>query len=133
MPQTSKALSMVRGAAGAIVGGVVGYWLFFWLIQQGLYAMVLPGALVGLGFGLGARCRSVVAGIVCSVGAIALGVFLEWRFMPFVRDDSLGYFLAHLHQVNSVHLLMIALGGGFGGWFGVGRHETRLAGERDSG
>ena len=50
--------------AGAATGGAIGYFAFFLLASQGLYALVLPGALVGLGFGALSRRRSLLDGIV---------------------------------------------------------------------
>ena len=39
------------GLAGGIVGGVLGYLLFMVIVRQEFYAIVLPGALVGIGCG----------------------------------------------------------------------------------
>ena len=38
---------------GALAGGTLGYFAFFWIAAQGLYALVLPGGLLGLGAGIG--------------------------------------------------------------------------------
>lgn len=100
---------------GAVLGGVVGYFGFFWLAHQGFYAMILPGGLVGLGAGMG-RGRSVVVSVVCGVGALALGLFTEWRFAPFMADGSLGYFLSHAQNLQPITLIMIAAGGFLGFW-----------------
>src|SRR5262249_37498531 len=80
---------------------------FFWIADQGYYAMILPGGLLGLGAGI-VRNRSVLIAIVCGLLAIALGVFTEYRFAPFVADDSLPYFISHLFDLKPVTLLMIA-------------------------
>ena len=53
--------------------------------------------------------------------ALCLGGFTEWKFAPFVKDGSLSYFVAHVHQLKPVTLIMIAMGGAFGVWFGMGR------------
>jgi hypothetical protein len=100
---------------GAVAGGLVGYWAFFWILKQGFYALILPGGLLGLGAGL-ARNRSLPLAIVCGLLATALGLFAEWRCSPFEKDDSLGYFLLHVHHNPPITLLMIALGGFFGFW-----------------
>jgi hypothetical protein len=39
---------LLRGLVGAVVGGVTGYYAFGWALSQGYYAMVVPGALLGL-------------------------------------------------------------------------------------
>ncbi len=83
--------------------------------------MVLPGALLGLGCGFLSGTQSNVIGIACGLLAVLLGVFIEWRFAPFVDDASFGYFMTHVHQLKSMTLIMIAAGGLFGFWFGKGR------------
>ena len=118
-------LTVVRGLGGAILGAVLGYIAFRLLIQQRIYAMVLPGALVGIGCGLAMQREFKPLGIVSGVIALVLGLFLEWRFLPFIVDKSLGYFLTHLHQVKPFDLLMIALGTMAAYWFGVGRPGRR--------
>ena len=111
----------VRGLVGAILGGVVGYFLFYFAMQSGFYALALPGALLGLGCGYASRVDSLVLGIICSIAALALGIFCEWKTAPFVADESLSFFLKNIHQLSGVTLIMLALGGIFGFWFGRGR------------
>ena len=107
---------------GALVGGVLGYFAFFWIAEQGFYAMILPGGLLGLGAGI-VRNRSVLVAIVCGLLAIALGVFTEYRFAPFVADESFPYFLAHVFDLKPVTLVMIATGGLIGFWIPFRRKE----------
>jgi len=109
-------LSMV----GALLGGVVGCLGFFWLVRQGFYGLVLPGATIGLGCAILSRGRSNVRGILCAVWGILLGLFSEWRSAPFVADPGLGYFVGHLHHLQPITLVEILLGGGFAFWFSVG-------------
>ena len=109
------------GVAGAVVGGTLGYLAFFWFVRQGFYALALPGALLGLGCGLFAGTRSHMLGVASGVLAVALGLFTEWRFAPFIDDSSFWYFLTHVHQLKSATLIMIAIGALFGYWFGTGR------------
>lgn len=111
----------LRGIVGAVIGGAVGYAGFFLLAQAGLYALILPGALVGLGCGLLIGGTSNTMGVICSLLALLLGIVIEWRFAPFVADDSFGYFVAHLHQLRTMTLVMIVLGAAFAYWFGRGR------------
>jgi hypothetical protein len=115
------ALVLLRGVVGAVVGGAVGYFVFQWLARQGLYGMMIPGALLGLGAGLAARGRSITLGIVCAVAAVVLAAIAEWQMFPFVKDKSLSFFLAHLHQLRLSTLIMIGLGAVFAYWFGQGR------------
>src|SRR5208283_756412 len=94
---------------GAVAGGLVGYFGFFWIARQGLYALVLPGGLLGVGASLFAN-RSTVMCIVCGLLALALGFLAEWQFAPFISDGSLSYFVTHLYQLKPITLIMIAAG-----------------------
>lgn len=107
---------------GAVVGGTLGYFAFFWIAGQGFYAMVLPGGLLGIGAGL-AKNKSLLLAIGCGVVALALGLFTEWRFAPFKKDDSLGYFLVHAWELKPITLLMIVAGGFVGFWMPFRRIE----------
>src|SRR4051812_700313 len=106
------------GLAGAIGGGVVGYFAFVWILSQTFYAGALPGAMVGIGCGLLARDGSRVRGILCGLAGLALGIYSDWRFFPFKVDHSLGYYLSHLHDVEPITLILIGLGGFLSYWFG---------------
>ena len=111
---------LLLGLLGAALGGVVGSIGFLWIAKQGFYALALPGALMGLGCSLLARHRPMALAVTCGVLALAVGVYCEWRFAPFIKDSSLGFFLTHLHELRPITMIMIALGGGFGFWFARG-------------
>jgi hypothetical protein len=102
--------NLVPGLIGGVIGGIVGYALYKWGLGHSLKAGVIPGAFVGLGSGLLSARSSQVRGVICGLGALALGIYAEWANAPFRADDSLGYFLAHVHQLNPIVLIMIALG-----------------------
>lgn len=121
MNEKSTVVNWLRGIAGAIGGAVLGYFLFGWLLRQGLYAMVLPGAMLGVGCGWLSGIRSRPLGILCGVAALLLGLFCEWQYLPFVADKSLGFFLTHLLDLTPMTLIMIAAGGLCGYWFGIRR------------
>jgi hypothetical protein len=110
--------------AGAVLGGILGYNAFFWVVDQGFYGLVIPGGLLGIGAGFG-RSKSIWVPVACAVAAVALGVYTEWKFRPFVKDDSLGYFLQHIFDLRPITLLMIALGGALGFWMPFRRTEER--------
>jgi hypothetical protein len=95
--------------AGAMVGGTLGYFVFFWVLRQGLYGLVIPGGLLGFGAAW-VRGGSKFMAVVCGVAALALSLFCEWRAFPFSKDDSFGYFIAHLHQLRPMTMLMIGVG-----------------------
>ena len=107
----SNALVLV----GAVLGGLLGYFGFFWLVRQGLYGMVLPGGLVGLGAGL-FRGTSKAVAVPCGILALALSLYTQWRFAAFVKDDSFGYFIAHLHHLAPMTLIMMTAGTLIGFW-----------------
>jgi len=100
---------------GAIAGGVLGYFGFRWLLQQGFYAMILPGGLLGLGAAMWPG-KSVAISVVCGIMALALGLFTEWQFRPFIAGDGFGFFLAHVYQLQPMTLLMIGAGTFLGFW-----------------
>ena len=109
---------------GAVAGGLVGYFGFFWIARQGFYALVLPGGLLGVGASLFAN-RSTDLCIVCGLLALALGVVAEWQFAPFIRDGSLGYFVTHIHQLKPITLLMIAAAAFIGFWAPFSRRQLK--------
>ena len=98
---------------GGIVGGVFGYFAFFWLSRQGFYGLALPGTFLGLGAGA-VKNRSILVAVFSGIAALLLGIFTEWKFSPMIADPSFGYFITHLHDLQSVTLIMIAIGGAVG-------------------
>jgi hypothetical protein len=105
-----SATTLALGLVGAAIGGWLGYLAFFWIARQGFYALVLPAGLLGLGAGLLARRRSRPLAVLCGSAGLALGLFTEWRFEPFVADKTLPYFLCHLHLLRPLTMIMLALG-----------------------
>lgn len=105
--------NLLFGVAGAVAGGSFGYIAFFWIAQQGLYALIVPGAMLGIGAGLAARQRIVPLAILCAFAGLILGIVTEWRFAPFRADPGLLYFVTHLHQCKPFTLILIGLGGYF--------------------
>lgn len=107
-----------------IVGGVAGYFVFVWLVSQGFYALVLPGAMLGLACGYASKIRSPWLAAVGGVGATLLLIFCEWKTFPFVADDSFSYFVVHLHQLRGLTLIFLLLGILAGAWFSLGRPKV---------
>lgn len=127
MTGNSEVVGHLRCMVGAAIGGCVGYFAFGWILSQGFYAMIIPGAALGFVAGKMSPDQSTARGIVCAVLATGLGLFTEWKFFPFVKDGSLQYFILHIHDVRPIGLLMILAGGYFGYHFGMGtpRGESR--------
>src|SRR4051794_9090396 len=88
MTGRERVLDSLTAAVGAAGGGIVGYHIFFWLANQGFYGMMIPGAMLGLGAGLLARNPSQTRGVVLGVAGVLLGLYTEWKFAPFAKDDS---------------------------------------------
>src|SRR5437899_6204909 len=116
--------NLALGLLGAMAGGVVGYLVFLWAAHQGFYALMLPGALIGAGGRLLVKHKSVARAGICGAASLALGLFAEWRFAPFTADQSLSYFLSHIHQLRPLTLLMIAIGAVFGFWLSLGKERA---------
>ena len=110
MNESRQPKTIALGLLGAAIGGGVGYFAFFWAARQGLYAIILPPVLLGLTAGYLARRRSIPLAIICAVAGLALGLYTEWRFAPFIKDGSLLYFITHVHQLKPLTLLLLALG-----------------------
>jgi len=72
--------------------------------------LLLPTAALGYGAGLLARGRSVPLAAICAGLGLGLGLFSEWKFAPFAADASLGYFLAHAHQLRPLTLIFLGIG-----------------------
>ena len=118
----SIAVSFARGIVGAAIGGIIGWFAFDWLRSQQLYALALPGSLVGLGFGLLSRRSMLIGGLFSAVAGLALMLVCEWNRAPFTDDKSLVYFLTHLqHLDKQFTYLLLAAGTAFAFWFGKGR------------
>jgi len=123
MPDRPTLVSYAVGLVGAVVGGAVGFFVRSWLLPIGLDALILPGALVGLGCGLISRRRSWLLAALCGVGGLALGILSEWHCCPFVADDRLVFFLQNLGDVRLPAKIMIVLGALLAFWLGLGRDE----------
>jgi hypothetical protein len=117
----NSAIVILRGLAGGIVGGAIGFFVFQWLAKEGMYGMMIPGAATGLGAGLAAGRRSMALGVLCALAAIGLSIFAEWAAHPFLQDKSFAFFVAHLHELRSMTWIMIGLGVAFAYWLGQGR------------
>ena len=115
----SIAKSWCLGIVGAALGGVLGWFAFGWLVSQGFYALALPGAAVGLGFGALARRPMIAGGIFCAIVALVLSLACEWRF--FANLLTLDEFLRDLPNETPMTWIFLGLGTVFGFWFGRGR------------
>jgi hypothetical protein len=123
-----KITSCLLGLVGGVAGGVLGYYTFVWIVHQGFYGLMIPGALLGLGCGLLSQHHSAIRGLVCAAAAVGLGLFSEWKTFPFIADSSFGYFMNHVHELKPLTLIMTALGACFAYWLGKDAGFRRLSG-----
>src|SRR5688572_2700740 len=113
--------SLPLGIVGTLVGAALGIVAFWGLYRGGLYAIMLPGVLAGLGGGYPLKKRSFAIGLFAAVVSLPAMVLTEWWFRPFRKDESLNFFLAHVHHLPTAALLMMLLGAIAAFWFGMGR------------
>jgi hypothetical protein len=118
MTPSSRIASNLLGLVGATAGAILGYYTFRWIYHRGFYGMRVPGAMLGLGCGLLARHPSTPGGVACAAAALGLGLFIEWRFFPFIDDPGFRYFLSNITELNTITLLMIPGGAFFAYLFG---------------
>jgi hypothetical protein len=109
-------ISNLLGLAGAIAGGVLGFYTFQWLLGYGFYGLMIPGAFLGLGCSLLARHASVIRGVFCGIAALVLSFFTDWYFT--ITDESFATFVSRVKDFNPVTLLMIAVGTLIAFWIG---------------
>jgi len=99
----------LKSICAAAIGGAIGHYAFLWAARHGFYAMILPGGLIGLGASV-FPIRGVSIPILCAIGAAVLSIVTEWVYAPFVADDSLVYFVGHVHQLPPLKQIMMAIG-----------------------
>jgi hypothetical protein len=115
--------SLPLGFGGAVAGAALGVLAFWGLYANGIYAIMLPGVLAGLGGGYPLKSRSLTVGLFAALLSGITMLLTEWWFRPFVKDESLQFFLAHLHHLNRAAILMVVLGVAAAFWFGIGRDK----------
>ena len=113
-------VAMFRGVVGAFLGGLIGYFVTYWLGTQGYYTVIIPGALLGLGCGLASRVHSIPLGAFSGIAGLGLGIIAEWRIFSF-HQDNFGEFLKGFGDLGIPTYLMLVFGTVMAFWFGRGR------------
>jgi hypothetical protein len=121
MPESVPRANWFFGLIGAVIGGTAGVFAYWLLLREGFLGLILPGALLGMGCGALSGGKSNGLGALCGVAGAVLGVATEWWFRPFLKDDSLRYFLMNLPDLPKPTLISLVAGAFFGFWFGRGR------------
>lgn len=127
MITNSEIQTVALGLIGGALGGALGYFAFFWIIDQGFYALLLPAALLGFGAGVCARRRSSLLAAICGLAGAGLGLFTEWRFAPFLADPSFSHFITHVHKLPPITLIMLGFGTFLSYRLALGRDPKRIA------
>ena len=123
-------LDLVPGLVAGAVGGFAGYLAVGFLIgQTGFWVPILPGALAGLACGQVSRVPSKARGALNGLIALGLATFAQWKLFspPFKFDGSFPAYVAHLHQLPPVTLIILAINGLLGYWWG---REERIGSGR---
>ncbi|MGN6367571.1 MAG: hypothetical protein ACTHN5_04855 [Phycisphaerae bacterium] len=113
-----EVLGYPLACAGAMVGAGVGAAVVIAAWRAGFYAPVAVGVCAGFGATLIGRRHGVVIGIMAAVIGLVGSLITEWWVYPFVADDSLGYFFAHVGQLTGFDLLMHGAGAVCGFYIG---------------
>ena len=112
--------SWIRGIGGAVIGALIGYFLFRWLLDYGFYAGMLPGGFIGAGFGIGAARRmGWPAAILCAVAGLIFGCWADAATND--PAQTLLEYIQDYRRIPGVSKIMIGLGAVASGWFALGR------------
>jgi len=102
-----------KNLLGGVVGGLIGLLIFEWFLRYGLFAMIAPGGLLGVGASF-FRHRFKALPLITGVAALLLGMYAEWRHWPFKADESFTYLVLHAYKFDPPDLLMILAGAALG-------------------
>lgn len=119
--QGSMTGAWIRGLLGAIIGGGIGWFAYFWLLNQGFDGLMIPGALVGVGFSMLSGRSAWSFGIVCAVLGLGLMLVCEWQSLINFQNGPFFDFLTNLHKLNTPNKIMLAGGTLIAFWIGKGR------------
>lgn len=115
----------IRRSIGAAAGAAVGTLVYWFLLARGYHVLAAVGGGVALGVSAMARTRHLAWGFATGVLAVLVSVLVEWRFRPFAADESLSYFLSHVHALPYNSLVSLAVVAVLGVYFGRGRPRSR--------
>ena len=110
-----------RGLLGAIIGGGAGWFAYFWLLNQGYNGLMIPGALVGVGFSMLSRRSAWSFGFACAAMGLGLMLACEWQSLVKYHDGPFLDFLPNIHKLNTPNKIMLAGGTLIAFWIGKGR------------
>jgi hypothetical protein len=91
------------------------------LLDYGLYGIVLPSALVGLGCGLASGRKVIALGVFSALGGLLAGALAEWR-SDVQPAASFFHFLSDLPGRKPA-IWLILVGAAISFYLGVGRNR----------
>ena len=100
--------NFASGMLGGIAGAIAGIFICKFLADQGYYAGVVPGALVGLGFSMAAKRGHLGFGVASGILGLLAGLIAEWQL--FHSDDSFLHSIQDLQNEGIVTWIMLGLG-----------------------
>ena len=128
-PRTFGPMNYLRGIAGAILGGLVGYGIYHLLYSYNFYAGILPGACLGAGAGYASGGKSYGMGAICLVMGAVLSIVGEW-LLRFAELNSFMFYLENIREIGTINMIMLGLGTFAAFWFGMGRNTLFTHGRR---
>jgi hypothetical protein len=118
-----------KSYGGALLGGIVGFFLFGALLAQGWYAPWLVGVLMGFGCAAITLERSTMRGLVLAIGAAWIAAAAQVHYQPPAGSDGLFSGLMHFHETLSGSALWAHLGSMLAA-FVIGRLSFRRGAKR---
>lgn len=122
-PQSTwgDALAYPLACLGAMAGAAFGVVIAWIASRNGFYALIIIGVLAGFGANpLSHRGHWPIA-ILAACIALLVSLWTEWWLFPFVADDSLHYFIAHLGDLPAFRLMMHVVGAAVAGYIAYRR------------
>jgi len=117
----SMAAAWGRGLLGAVIGGGAGWYAYFWLLNQGYDGLMIPAALVGVGFSMFSRRSAWSFGLACAGMGLGLMLVCEWQSILKFRGGPFLDLLTNLHTLNTPNKIMLGAGTLIAFWIGKGR------------
>lgn len=114
--------NLVLGTLGGCVGGAIGGLACQLLAENGLYGVALPGALVGLGFGLASRQRHIGLGFVSGSLGLLAGLLTQWKV--YSNEPSFLKLVGELKDYSVFTWIMLGVGTLMAFMFGTGSRRS---------
>ena len=124
-------IEYVPGLLGGAVGGFLGYLAVGWMLSHTpFWVPILPGAFAGLACGQLSAVASMRRGVINGLSALMMTIYGQWKLFdpPFEYDQTFPSYLAHIHQLPWLTVVVFAINGLIAFWWG---RERRIGSIRD--